>query len=400
MIARAAPVAVTGMGCVSAAGLTLAENLASLDAGFRAPQPPTLFHTEKPVPVFTAAIPPFENFPPLPDASALVEFSRTVRLAAHAAGEALADAGLDPATLPGMRVGICIGSSVGPALDFYDYYAENRSGKAASLDAIHRYRRSNPSLALARLLDADGPAQTVANACSSGADAIGLGAEWIRRGLCDVALCGGADALAQVIYYGFSSLQLLSPDPCLPFDRGRAGLNLGEGAGIFVLESETRLKGKAPRGFVLGYGTCTDAWHLTAPHPEARGLISALDQALVQAGASEADIAFINAHGTATPTNDAAEGKFFKARFPGTPFVATKGCTGHTLGAAGGVEAVFTLAHLNRGSLPASPGFTEPDPEIGVSPVSFPTEVAGKIAMSQSLAFGGNNSVLLLGGGE
>ncbi|MDR2726544.1 MAG: beta-ketoacyl-[acyl-carrier-protein] synthase family protein [Deltaproteobacteria bacterium] len=399
MNARVSPVAVTGMGCISAAGVTLCENLATLEAGFRAPKPPVLFHTEKPFPVFMATIPSLEEFFPLPDAKELIPCSRTVQLAAHAAAEALADAGLDLVELPHLRMGVCIGTSVGTAIEIYDYYAAQRSGKTPPLDAVHQYLVSNPAIALAQLLRLRGPAQTVDNACSSGADAIGFGAQWIRDGSCDVVLCGGADALAQVIYYGFSSLQLQSPEVCMPFDKNRKGLNLGEGAGIVVLESAERATGRARRGFVHGYGTCTDAWHLTAPHPEARGLIAALDQAFAQAGCSERDIAFINAHGTATRTNDAAESKFFQARFPQTPFIATKGCTGHTLGAAGGVEAVFTLAHLNRGRLPASPGFCEEDPELHIAPVSSPTTVLGSIAMSQSLAFGGNNSVLLLGKG-
>jgi 3-oxoacyl-[acyl-carrier-protein] synthase-1/3-oxoacyl-[acyl-carrier-protein] synthase II len=168
-----------------------------------------------------------------------------------------------------------------------------------------------------------------------------------------------------------------------------------------VLEAQNlRLSSKPARGYVRGYGTATDAHHLTAPHPEARGLRKALSDSLAQAGADGRAVAFINAHGTATPTNDAAEGAFFRRLFPLTPFIATKGCTGHTLGAAGAVEAVFTLAHLAGGRLPASPGFAEPDPDIGVAPVRTPTNLDGELALSQSLAFGGNNSILLLGKGE
>lgn len=400
MNGRAGPVHITGMGCITAAGRNLPENLASLEAGTRNPRPPELFPTEKRFPVFVSQAPEADAIPLLPDPDALSGCSRTVRLAVCAAMEALADAGIDPERLHESRVGVCLGTSVGTALEFFDYYKSHRAGREDSLDVIHRYLVSNPSLALARILRLRGPVQTIANACSSGADAIGMGAQWIRNGSCDVVLCGGTDGLAQVIYYGFSSLQLLSPDPCLPFDRRRKGLNLGEGAGVMVLESGTRLRGREPLGRVRGYGTCTDAYHLTAPHPEARGLIRALEQALAQAEASPGDIAFINAHGTATPANDAAEGRFFHTRFPRTPFIATKGCTGHTLGAAGAVEAVFTLAHLRQGRLPATPGFAESDPELGVAPVSAPVSVSGTLAMTQSLAFGGNNSVLLLDKGD
>ena len=158
-------------------------------------------------------------------------------------------------------------------------------------------------------------------------------------------------------YLGFGSLKLLSPELCRPFDNSRAGLNLGEGAAVLVLESDARAEDRKCVGRVLGYGTATDAYHLTAPHPESRGLYRALEQALAQASATGRDIAFINAHGTATPTNDLAEARFFRTAFPETPFVATKGGTGHTLGAAGAVEAVFTVKHLERGLLPASIGF-------------------------------------------
>lgn len=406
MIRKAAPVSITGMGCISAAGTSLAANVAALDAGTRNPLPPSLFSVEKNHPVFMCGLPGTDApaFAALPEAHLLAGCSRTVRLAAHAALEALGRAGLDPRNLAGLRVGVCLGTSVGTALEFYDLYRAVRAGKDAPLDELRGYLNSNPALALARILRPSGamagPVQCVTNACSSGADAIGIAAQWIRDGLCDIALCGGADALARITYLGFASLRLTSADACLPFDKNRNGLNLGEGAAILVLESPERARGRKLSGTVLGYGTATDAHHLTAPHPDARGLILALDQALTQAGARREDIAFINAHGTATPTNDAAEGAFFKNHFPNTPFVATKGGTGHTLGAAGAVEAVFTLAHLARGLLPASPGFTEEDPDIGVSPVAASTAVSGSVAMSQSVAFGGNNSVLILGKGD
>jgi 3-oxoacyl-[acyl-carrier-protein] synthase-1/3-oxoacyl-[acyl-carrier-protein] synthase II len=402
MMRKTAPVSITGMGCLTAAGTSLAANIAALDAGTRGPLPPSLFTAEKNHPVFMCDLSGADAaaFAALPGARLPAGYSRTVRLAAFAALEALCSAGLDPQGLAGLKAGVCLGTSVGTALEFYNIYCALRAGKEGELGEIDAYLGSNPALALARILRFAGPAHCVTNACSSGADAIGIAAQWIRDGLCDIALCGGADALARITYLGFASLRLTSPEACLPFDKNRAGLNLGEGAAFLVLESPERIRGRKSAGAVLGYGTATDAHHLTAPHPEARGLVMALEQALAQAGARREDLAFINAHGTATRTNDAAEGAFFAAHFPGTPFVATKGGTGHTLGAAGAVEAVFTLAHLARGMLPASPGFTEPDPDIGASPVAVPTAVSGSMAMSQSLAFGGNNSVLILGKGD
>lgn len=394
----APPVRITGMGCISAAGNTVAANIAALDEGVRNAVPAAFLDVDAVCPVFRADVP--ETAPEgLPEPTSYAKCARTARMTAHAAREALEEAGYAPADLDGLRVGIVLGTSVGTALNFTPFYLAQKAGRDEPLDPIDKYLASNPAPALARMLRTTGPAQSVTNACSSGADAIGCGAEWIRSGRCDLVICGGVDALSRVTYIGFGSLKLLSRELCRPFDRNRTGLNLGEGAAVLVLESAERAKNRAFSGTVLGYGTATDAWHLTAPHPEARGLTRAVEQAAAQAGVKKSDIAFINAHGTATPTNDASEAKFFRAFFPGTPFVATKGATGHTLGAAGAIEAVFTVKHLERGKLPASPGFAEADPELGVSPPVALTDVAGNVAMSQSLAFGGNNSVLLFGKG-
>jgi 3-oxoacyl-[acyl-carrier-protein] synthase-1/3-oxoacyl-[acyl-carrier-protein] synthase II len=402
MIRPAMPVNVAGMGCITAAGRSVAENIARLDQGTRAPLPPSRFFLETAHPVFASPLPDAEAaaLSPLPAASLPGGCSRTVSLAMHAALEAIADAGLAVQELQGLTVGVCLGTSVGASLDFFDFYRDQRTGEEPPLTAVDRYLNANPALALARLLRLRGPVQCVTNACSSGTDAIGLAAQWIRSGVCDMALCGGADALARITCLGFISLRLTSPDPCRPFDRRRNGLNLGEGAGILVLASPKSPRRAHSAGSVLGYGTATDAHHMTAPHPDARGLVMALDQAVAQAGIRREDIAFINAHGTGTPANDAAEGRFFRARLPGKPFIATKGCTGHTLGAAGAVEAIYTLRHLARGLLPASPGFVETDPELGIAPLAAPAPVCGRVALSQSLAFGGNNSVLLLGKGQ
>jgi 3-oxoacyl-[acyl-carrier-protein] synthase-1/3-oxoacyl-[acyl-carrier-protein] synthase II len=201
---------------------------------------------------------------------------------------------------------------------------------------------------------------------------------------------------------GFSSLHLLSAEACRPFDAHRSGLSLGEGAAFMLLESEVsrRQRKAAAQAFIAAYGTASDAHHLTAPHPEGRGLEEAARQAFCQAGIRWDDIAFVNAHGTGTRANDAAEAAFFARHCPDTPVSATKGSTGHTLGAAGAIEAVLSACCLNAGQLPPSRRFRETDPELGLRPVSVPTPVSGRFALSQSLAFGGNNSVLILGRAE
>lgn len=393
---QACPVAITGMGLVTAAGRCLADTLRSLVRGTAIPVSPPPFETAFTFPVLRCDVTP-DDAADFPGAS-----SRTTVLAFLAAREAISAAGLPTmGDTAGMRLGIAVGTSVGASLDFFDFYRAALTEENPPLTEIDAYLAANPALALSRAYNCSGPAVCVTNACSSGADAIGLGAGWIRSGRCDMALVGGADALSYITYAGFSSLRLPSLAGCRPFDARRDGLTLGEGAGFLLLESEhsRKRRGVGAQGFVAGYGTATDAHHLTAPHPEGRGLAVAVEQAFSQAGAGWDDIAFINAHGTATLANDRAEGAFFAAHCPSVPFIATKGATGHTLGAAGAVEAVLTAAHLAAGELPPTPGCEQPDPALRVAPVRETTPIRGRLALSQSLAFGGNNSVLLIAGG-
>jgi 3-oxoacyl-(acyl-carrier-protein) synthase len=240
---------------------------------------------------------------------------------------------------------------------------------------------------------------TIVNACSSGTDAIGVAASWIKAGLCDVAIAGGGDELSRVAIAGFWSLGVMSSEPCAPFDRDRSGLNLGEAAGVLVLESAAHAseRGKSHRFEVAGFGAACDAHHLTAPHPEGRGLEAAIRAALTQAKINSDQVAFINAHGTATADNDRAEGKVIARMFgERIPFLSTKGFTGHTLGAAGGIEAVFTVMGLQEGWVPASPRFVNQAEDVPLGPTRKRTEIAGEYAISTSLAFGGNNSAVLI----
>jgi 3-oxoacyl-[acyl-carrier-protein] synthase II len=249
------------------------------------------------------------------------------------------------------------------------------------------------------LLGAGGPRMTIVNACSSGTDAIGVAAQWINAGLCDMAVAGGADELNRVALAGFWSLGVMSSRPCAPFDRDRAGLNLGEGAGMVVLESadHAERRGKKHEFEVAGFGAGCDAHHLTAPHPEGRGLETAIRTALSRANVEDSRVAFINAHGTATHDNDRAEAKTIARVFGvNTPVVSTKGYTGHTLGAAGGLEAVFTVLGLRQQWIPRCAGFETPDLNIPIVPTRQKTVITGDCALSTSLAFGGNNAALLI----
>ena len=349
------PVAVTGAGCLCAVGANLTACMEGMFNGLRKPAPAVRFETGHPVkyPVFEVP----ESFFPL-ELPENCRLSRTSRLALAATLEALADARWDASELKSLMVGVCMGTTVGSAMNNEEFYREYRQGGRPDMAPIERFLRSNPAASVARYFGLHGPVQTVVNACSSGTDAIGVAASWIRGGLCDIALVGGADELCRFTCNGFSSMMIASSEPVKPFDRDRRGLNLGEGAAMLVLESEKvrKMRAMRARSLVLGYGSACDAYHMTAPSPDGAGLKHALEEALRAADVGLDGIAFVNAHGTGTLDNDKVESRVIKDMLPDVPFLSTKGFTGHTLGAAGAIEAVFTIACLEVGKIPASIG--------------------------------------------
>ncbi|MDH5679695.1 MAG: beta-ketoacyl-[acyl-carrier-protein] synthase family protein, partial [Nitrospinota bacterium] len=289
---------------------------------------------------------------------------------------------------------------VSSQLNDQKFYFTLRQEGAAPLEPVDRYVKMELSSYIKEKIGARGPALTVVNACSSGSDALGVALSWLRHGVCDIVVAGGADELSHIPLCGFVSLGIVSPSPCAPFDKNRKGLNLGEGAGVLVLESQSSAKkrGAPSRLRLLGYGSCADAYHLTAPRPDGAGLITAIHRAMMEAGISPEQIGFINAHGTATPDNDKVEGKVFQQLFGEKILThSTKGYTGHTLGAAGGIEAVFAAAFLREGWMPGSAGFETYDEEVGLAPVGRKTVSDATHALSTSLAFGGNNAALIMG---
>jgi 3-oxoacyl-[acyl-carrier-protein] synthase II len=382
---------IAGIGAVSAAGDGIAATLASFREGRRNPTDQLPFESDITCPTFQASA-------KLPNLPGRRNSSRTLRLTLRAADQALADAHLD-AFAGGARVGVCLGTTVASQLNNMPFYDAYRRDGYPALDAVSDFLHANLSEAVGDLLGVSGPRLTVVNACSSGTDAIGAARDWLLAGVCDVAIVGGGDEINRVALAGFFSLGVTSAQPCAPFDRDRAGLNLGEGAGILILESDSHARrwGMTNHFQLVGFGAACDAHHLTAPHPEGRGLESAINTALADAGIGPSDIAFINAHGTATVDNDRAEGKVFHRLFGSSvPFVSTKGYTGHALGAAGGLEAAFTVLGLRERWIPASAGFVNQADDIPVAPVRQRTEITGQYAMSTSLAFGGNNAALIV----
>ena len=380
------------MGAISSPGVTTAETLASFRSALSRPGRLTLFESALDHPVFEVT--GFEA------AHLYGDGVRTRELASHAALEALADAAIDPDLLARARVGVCLGTTVASQLNDLEFYRSFKTTGTAPMAPVTRYLKGNLAEAVAADIGTQAITATVTNACSSGADAIALGAQWIDAGLCDIVLAGGADELNRVPLSGFHSLGLSSPLPCMPFDKRRSGLNLGEGAGVVVLESPAHVlaRGYKPDLALYGHGTACDAHHLTAPHPGGRGLLAALGRTLEMAKLRPGDIAFVNAHGTGTQDNDLVEGQALAAAFgPSLAVLSTKGYTGHTLGAAGGLEAVFTGLALREGWLPPSVGFCEQDERIPITPLREHTKIHGRFAASTSLAFGGNNTALLIG---
>lgn len=389
-------VAITGIGLCAACGTTPKAFFDGLCKGIRRFTPASLLAD-------SAMDRPFLGV----DASLFAGAHRltaqgTLALARHAARQALQQSCGKGNTGSLGQMGVCAGTTSGSALHFLNGYALARQGEAGPFKDVQDFCNCNLALALAQEFAATGPVNTICTACASGADALGLAMEYLDCGLCDTMLCGGADALSLVPHSGFARLMVYDAEPCKPFDLHRNGLNLGEGAAFFVLETEehTLRRGAKILGRLLGYGSAGDAHHLTAPHPEGRGLEKAIHFALEQAQCQASDIAFINAHATGTHENDKVEGSCLHRLFPDTPVWASKACTGHTLGAAGALEAAATLLALNAGRLPASYGFETLDPEIGVQPTMTESVPSSPYAMSTSLAFGGCNAALILQGSD
>jgi 3-oxoacyl-[acyl-carrier-protein] synthase II len=254
--------------------------------------------------------------------------------------------------------------------------------------------------ALAHRLGIRGPRHTVVTACSSGAVALAEAAELIADGVVDVAVAGGVDAMTRLCFMGFNALKLLDPQPCRPFDRDRRGMSIGEGAAFLVLEAADRAQARGAPVYaeLAGHGTTTDAFHVTAPQPDGDGMLRAMRAALAAAGVEAGAVGYVNAHGTATPQNDRIEALAVARVFgEGRVFVSsTKSMIGHTMAAAGALEAVATILALTHELLPPTANLTTPDDDVAFDCVPrVAREAAIEYAISNSFGFGGQNVTLL-----
>lgn len=323
---------------------------------------------------------------------------RTALLGIHAAREAVANSGID---LKKWRTGLISATTVGgmgkTEFFFEEFLKDSTKGRLR--DVVNHGCGKSTEL-IAQDLEINRYISTINTACSSSTNAIALAVRMISAGILDVVVAGGTDALTKFTLNGFNSLMILDTQPCRPFDAHRNGLNLGEGAGFIVLISDKvkREEGIQSTSYVSGYANTSDAFHQTASSPEGRGSFSAMQKALAMSGLNPEDIDYINLHGTGTANNDLSEGtaiaRLFGNNYP--KLSSTKAFTGHTLGASGGIEAVFSLLAIDQQCVFPNLRFENSIPEIGIAPqLSFETGLAINHVMSNSFGFGGNCSSII-----
>ena len=393
-------VVITGQGCVSPLGGDVASTWARLLDGENARGPLGCIPVEgcRVTQGAEAALPDLDWL----SQKEIARLSRASRLALPAAQEALRDAGLcdvhGRSRVARLELSL---STTANGMEFGERFlkrvwAGTRRGQAAE---IARYPSQQQVADLQQHLGFSGPSMIVSNACASGANALGHAADLIRGGFAEIVLAGGFEALCELVFCGFDCLQALAPEECKPFDIGRRVLMLGEGAGFVVMESRAHAarRGADIKGRLVGYGHTTDTHHITQPEPGGVPLEGAIRQALARSGLVPADIGYINAHGTGTPFNDGAEAAAFARIFkePEIRISSTKAAIGHTLGAAGALEAVFSLLALQTGCIPPQINTTQPL-EGMEGRLARPGDLLKKPAvLSVNLGFGGSNAAVI-----
>jgi 3-oxoacyl-(acyl-carrier-protein) synthase len=363
-------------------------------AGIVSPLGSGLAATETALRTNRSALGPLEVFPLLQgdslpvgqiaDRDSVLLPPRTHRLAREAAQMALAGR-LEPPDA------IILGCTTGGILTTEQLLrAEDQDKKAYRYHGLMSVAED-----IAELCNCEGPALTVSTACSSGAAAIALALNLLRTGRMRRILAGGVDSLSRLTYFGFHSLQLVDRNGCRPFDISRQGLAVAEGAAMLLLTTE---RPNQPLAVLLGAGLSCDAHHPTAPHPEGKGALRAMQTALADAGLAPSAIDYINLHGTGTPDNDRAEAKAIAALFPVPPALSSiKGATGHSLAASGAIEAAVACLAVSRGFIPGNTGGRHPDPALHLIPQAECSTRPVHTVLSNSFGFGGNNGCLIIG---
>ncbi|MGW8273095.1 MAG: beta-ketoacyl-[acyl-carrier-protein] synthase family protein [Thermodesulfovibrionales bacterium] len=393
--------AVTGLGVICSIGKNLEEYWASLEEGLCGIGPLSLFDTSG-YRVKIAAQVKDESL----DTESIGMMRRLTRsdvLGLRALEEALTRADLKWSDIPPERIAVVIGAGSGGLFSAEHFKRRQLLGASARPSLLFSFASAAFCDLVARRCSSRGARLTVSTACSSSSTALGVAGEWIRTGVADVVIAGGSESLTETTFAGFNSLRSVDEAPCRPFDRRRRGLTLGEGAAMFVVEDvgAARLRDAPVYAEILGYGTTGDAHHVTTPLENGRGLSFAIETALRDAGLTTSDIGYINAHGTGTPANDVAETAAIKRAFGaaayGVPVSSTKSMIGHCLGAAGALEAAASILAIHRGIVPPTIHYEDPDPLCDLDYVPRPLVRRVEAVLSVSLAFGGNNTALILG---
>jgi 3-oxoacyl-[acyl-carrier-protein] synthase II len=393
-------IVVTGVGAVSAWGWGHAALRDGLRSGETAIRPFTRFEHAKQRTHIAGEV-PAEGSARAP--GCWPRLSVADRYALFAADEAVREAGLRvPLAEPG--IGVYFASATAGLHESELYLAAAWTGARARPGLLASQQLNGPGDAVARQLGVTGPVLTISSACASATLALEAALRDLRSGAVELAIAGGADSLCLITYSGFNALRAVDERPCRPYRRDRAGMSLGEGAGVLVLETEAHAARRGARAIaeLRGAGASCDASHMTAPQPGGEGAALAMTRALADAGARSDDVAFVNVHGTGTPLNDTAESeamrRVFGERARRVPLTATKASIGHLLGSAGAIEAVATVLCLRDREVDPTAGAGEIDPSLALDLVlDRPRAVGDGVALSLNLAFGGANAAVVFG---
>jgi len=394
-------VVVTGMGCICSLGDDADAIWSALIDGACAIRPVEGFDVSG-YRCRLAAEAPTPLLPPERLREKPLRLSRTDRLSFHAAEAALRQAGLidAPAT---ESVGVFVGAGSGGMRSIEIYRRTiHAGGRRPSPSLLVPYALNNSTDQIARCWGLGGPRRTVSTVCSSSTNAIGVALRAVRAGRARAILAGGGDGLCELTFAGFNAMRAVDPEPCRPFDKNRRGLTMGEGAAFLVIEDleSARERGAAPLAELLGYGHCSEAFHVTAPDTSGAEVARAIRLAIEDAGIAPDAIDYVNAHGTATPYNDVAESRGLETalgeRARRIPVSAIKSMIGHCMGAAGAIEAFATIRALQTGWVPPTIHYETPDPDCPLDCVpNRARRSKPRVALSTNFAFGGNNAALI-----
>ena len=404
-------VVITGMGAISALGLSVQENWGNLLNGVSGVGPNTLFDTSDYLVKIACVVKDFvpENYM---DAKEVRRRDRYEQFATVATAEALKQSGLEISEKNSGRVGVVIATGVGGITSLEDaiFLIRDTNPRKVSPFLIPMLMPNGATGLVAIDHGIHGPCFAVSSACASGADGIGTAMMMLRAGMIDAAIAGAAEAtISRAAVAAFDRIQAMSrrnDDYSMtpqPFDKNRDGLVIGEGAGILILETEThaRARGANILAEMAGYAATADAYHITAPHSEGAGGAQAIRNSLASAQVNADEVGYISAHGTGTPLNDLSETKAVKAAFGAqaykTPISSTKSMTGHMMGATGALEAIICVQAIREGKLPPTIHYSTPDPNCDLDYIpNTARDTKISVAMSNAFGFGGHNAVLVV----